>query len=62
MSSTDEGKTQVEETEKHAHDMSAMMAYLWSSPDTQYFMVAFGMPTDMPSIYQSEMLCRGSML
>ena len=50
MSSTEEGKQQREETEKHAHDMGAMMASMWSSPDTQYFMVAFGMPTGMPSI------------
>jgi len=51
MSSTEEGKNKNrEDTEKHAHDMSAMMASMWSSPDTQDFMVAFGMPIGMPGI------------
>ena len=44
-------KKQREETEHHAHEMSAMMASMWSRLDTQYSMFAFGMPTGMPSIY-----------
>ena len=50
MSSAEEGKAQREETEKHAHDTSAIMASMWSSPETQYFMFAFGMPIGMPNI------------
>ena len=43
-------KQQREETEKHANDMSAMMASTWSSPDAHDSTVAFGMLTGMPNI------------
>lgn len=42
---------QREELEKHAKDMSAMMASMWSSPDAQDLMAALGMPGSMSNVW-----------
>lgn len=51
MFRSEEGKKQRAAAEGHAQDMQKMLSNMWSNPDTQSFMAAFGLPAGMANMW-----------